>query len=68
MTIRLDADVIAWFKETVPQYQTAVNRVLREYRSGMWRMTLRPRSGVGGALSSLRPHFHWELLNYIEWL
>jgi len=31
VTIRLDADVIAWFKETAPQYQTAVNKVLREY-------------------------------------
>src|SRR5688500_6726794 len=31
VTIRLDADVIAWFKATAPQYQTAVNKVLREY-------------------------------------
>lgn len=31
VTIRLDADVIAWFKQTAPQYQTAVNAVLREY-------------------------------------
>lgn len=31
VTIRLDADVIAWFKETAPQYQTAVNAVLREH-------------------------------------
>jgi uncharacterized protein (DUF4415 family) len=31
VTIRLDADVIAWFKETAPQYQTAVNKVLRDY-------------------------------------
>lgn len=31
VTIRLDADVIAWFKKTAPQYQTAVNAVLREY-------------------------------------
>jgi uncharacterized protein (DUF4415 family) len=31
VTIRLDADVIAWFKSTAPQYQTAVNKVLREY-------------------------------------
>jgi uncharacterized protein (DUF4415 family) len=31
VTIRLDADVIAWFKEMAPQYQTAVNAVLREY-------------------------------------
>lgn len=31
VTIRLDADVVAWFKSTEPKYQTAVNRVLREY-------------------------------------
>ena len=31
VTIRLDADVVAWFKDAEPKYQTAVNRVLREY-------------------------------------
>ncbi len=31
VTIRLDADVVAWFKKTAPQYQTAVNKVLRDY-------------------------------------
>jgi uncharacterized protein (DUF4415 family) len=31
VTIRLDADVVAWFKGSEPKYQTAVNRVLREY-------------------------------------
>jgi len=31
VTIRLDADVVAWFKEKAPQYQTAVNKALREY-------------------------------------
>ncbi|WP_269514641.1 BrnA antitoxin family protein [Brevundimonas subvibrioides] len=31
VTIRLDADVVAWFKSVEPKYQTAVNRVLREY-------------------------------------
>jgi uncharacterized protein (DUF4415 family) len=34
ITLRLDADVIAWFKSRVPQgqgYQTDINRVLREY-------------------------------------
>lgn len=31
VTIRLDADVVAWFKSREPKYQTAVNRVLREY-------------------------------------
>jgi uncharacterized protein (DUF4415 family) len=31
VTIRLDADVVAWFKARDPKYQTAVNRALREY-------------------------------------
>lgn len=31
VTIRLDSDVVAWFKDREPKYQTAVNRVLREY-------------------------------------
>lgn len=31
VTIRLDADVVAWFKGREPKYQTAVNRVLRDY-------------------------------------
>jgi uncharacterized protein (DUF4415 family) len=31
VTIRLDADVVAWFKTRARKYQTAVNRVLREY-------------------------------------
>jgi uncharacterized protein (DUF4415 family) len=31
VTIRLDADVVAWFKTQDRKYQTAVNRALREY-------------------------------------
>ena len=31
VTIRLDADVVAWFKSRNPTYQTAVNRALRDY-------------------------------------
>ena len=31
VTIRLDADVIAWFKEHSTKYQTEVNQALREY-------------------------------------
>jgi uncharacterized protein (DUF4415 family) len=34
LTLRLDADVIAWFKRHTPQgqgYQTRINRALREY-------------------------------------
>lgn len=34
ITLRLDADVVAWFKASAPGgrgYQTRINRVLREY-------------------------------------
>jgi uncharacterized protein (DUF4415 family) len=34
LTLRLDADVVAWFKSQVPGgrgYQTEINRALREY-------------------------------------
>ncbi len=31
VTIRLDADVIAWFKAKGGKYQTEVNKVLRSY-------------------------------------
>jgi len=31
VTIRLDADVIAWFKNHSNKYQTAINRALRDY-------------------------------------
>lgn len=34
ITLRLDADIIAWFKRNVPKgqgYQTNINRALREY-------------------------------------
>jgi uncharacterized protein (DUF4415 family) len=31
VTMRLDADVIEWFKRREPKYQTAINRVLRDY-------------------------------------
>jgi uncharacterized protein (DUF4415 family) len=34
LTLRIDADVIAWFKSHTPHgegYQTRINRALREY-------------------------------------
>ncbi|MGH8400421.1 MAG: BrnA antitoxin family protein [Gammaproteobacteria bacterium] len=31
VTLRLDADMLAWFKKKHEKYQTAVNRILREY-------------------------------------
>jgi uncharacterized protein (DUF4415 family) len=43
LTLRLDADVVAWFKsqaESGEGYQTRINRALREYVQGR---TSRPR-------------------------
>lgn len=34
ITMRLDADVVAWFRQRHPKYQTAINQVLREYMRG----------------------------------
>lgn len=31
VTMRLDADILAWFKRNHPKYQTAINSALREY-------------------------------------
>ena len=48
ITLRLDADVVAWFKATAPGgrgYQTEMNRVLREHA----RRTLTTRGHRGGA-------------------
>ncbi|MDQ2804007.1 MAG: BrnA antitoxin family protein [Pseudomonadota bacterium] len=30
-TLRIDADVVAWFKSTGPGYQTRINNVLRTF-------------------------------------
>jgi uncharacterized protein (DUF4415 family) len=32
VTIRLDADVVQWFKEKGGQYQTLISEVLRRYK------------------------------------
>ncbi len=34
ITIRLDADVLAWFKARGAKYQARINKVLREYMLG----------------------------------
>jgi uncharacterized protein (DUF4415 family) len=31
ITLRVDADVLAWFKERSNKYQTLINKALREY-------------------------------------
>jgi uncharacterized protein (DUF4415 family) len=47
LTLRLDADVIAWFKKhTTPDegYQTRINRALREYVQGQASQRRRSRA------------------------
>jgi uncharacterized protein (DUF4415 family) len=46
LTLRLDADVIAWFKHHGARgkgYQTRINRALREYVSGQAKKTRRAK-------------------------
>ncbi|UUZ50719.1 BrnA antitoxin family protein [Massilia sp. B-10] len=31
MTIRLDVDMLTWFKSAGPGYQTRINQILREH-------------------------------------
>ena len=35
VTIRLDTDMLNWFKKLGPQYQTRINRILRLYYQGI---------------------------------
>ncbi|MBI6900186.1 BrnA antitoxin family protein [Pseudomonas putida] len=37
VTIRLDADVLAWFKEQGTGYQTRINQLLRQYMQAQQR-------------------------------
>jgi uncharacterized protein (DUF4415 family) len=43
VTMRLDADIVSWFKARSPKYQTAVNQVLRDYvTKGARRSAMQP--------------------------
>lgn len=47
LTLRLDADVVAWFKSQTTSnegYQTRINRALREYVQGQVSRTQRSRA------------------------
>ena len=37
VTLRLDADVLAWFKKDGSRYQTRINRALRQIMEGEMR-------------------------------
>ena len=48
LTLRLDADVVAWFKShttSTEGYQTRINRALREYVQGQASRARRSRAG-----------------------
>lgn len=56
ITLRLDADVIAWFKATGPGYQTAINKVLRGHMAGHTARTgdTCPETGIWVSMSDPR--------------
>ena len=43
VSIRVDQDVLEWFKHQGPRYQTRMNAVLRSYMTQSGRRTRRPR-------------------------
>jgi len=51
VTMRLDADIISWFKARSRKYQTAVNQVLRDYVTDGGR---RPAARLSNAKSRKR--------------
>ena len=44
ISLRVDRDVLAWFRDGGPRYQTRMNAVLRSYMKSVQRKTVRPRS------------------------
>ena len=44
ISLRVDRDVLAWFRESGPRYQTRMNEVLRSYVGAMKRREKRIRS------------------------
>ena len=60
VTIRLDADVIDWFRLREPKYQTAINRVLRahmEGKGGPGSAGIRPKAAALNARPCRRVRF-----------
>ena len=47
ISLRVDNDVLAWFRETGPRYQSRMNAVLRSYMEHVGRR-VRPRGRVQG--------------------
>lgn len=44
LSLRVDKDVIAWFKKSGPRYQTRINAVLRSYMLAHHKSTARSKS------------------------
>jgi uncharacterized protein (DUF4415 family) len=47
ISLRVDPDVLDWFKNSGPRYQTRMNSVLRTYVSAMRRRRPKSRAGAG---------------------
>ena len=54
VTLRIDADVLAWLKSEGPGYQTRINTLLREAMTGRSRTVQPERREVGAATRSSR--------------
>jgi uncharacterized protein (DUF4415 family) len=52
ISLRVDEDVLDWFRQTGPRYQTRMNAVLRSYMSRMQKRDAVPaRKRRGGSLA-----------------
>lgn len=54
ISLRVDADVLSWFREGGPRYQSRMNAVLRSYVKSMERNSAQPRSRSGTRAKSER--------------
>jgi uncharacterized protein (DUF4415 family) len=61
LTLRLDADTIAWFRAHASEnegYQTGINRALREYVQQHRTVSMGSRQGASRRVNSLRNRRH----------
>jgi uncharacterized protein (DUF4415 family) len=48
ISLRVDQDVLEWFRQTGPRYQTRMNVVLRTYMTRMRKRRMDQENGVSG--------------------
>lgn len=48
ISLRVDQDVLEWFRQTGPRYQTRMNAVLRTYMTRMRKRRMDQEKGVSG--------------------